>query len=96
MRFFSVFVCFRLLVRPPRGGPRRDGDDVGVRSRRRHDTTRYDTALRAKAALLSLSQSVMMLVALSIMTAFLTTCLLLARALMLRGVLAVERYVRFL
>ncbi|CAN0235783.1 unnamed protein product [Scytosiphon promiscuus] len=45
----------------------------------------------AEAALLSLSQSIMMLVALSIMTAFLTTCLFLARALMLRGVLAVER-----
>ncbi|CAM9597354.1 unnamed protein product, partial [Ectocarpus sp. 13 AM-2016] len=38
----------------------------------------------AEAALLSLSQSIMMLVALSIMTAFLTMCLFLARALMLR------------
>ncbi|CAB1120024.1 unnamed protein product [Ectocarpus sp. CCAP 1310/34] len=44
----------------------------------------------AEAALLSLSQSIMMLVALSIMTAFLTMCLFLARALMLRGVLAME------
>lgn len=58
-------------------------------------TTRRCSCLPAattcpQAALLSLSQSIMMLVALSIMTAFLMTCLFLARALMLRGVLAVE------
>lgn len=39
---------------------------------------------------MSLSQSVMMLVALSIMTAFLTTCLFVVRALMIREILAME------
>lgn len=46
-----------------------------------------------QAALLSLSESIMMLVAISIMTAFLFTCLFVARVLIDREVLAAEGYV---
>ena len=48
------------------------------------------SCVRSQEALVSLSQSIMMLVALTIITAFLISCLFLARAIVVRGIMALE------